>query len=204
MVLSMPQPGTPAPGAGQLASGESAAGSPVAGLSRGYRRCMTPLSGYAAIRALCGAALAGGLLTACGSSVPASLAEPRSRTTTPTVTSAATLSAPPRTAPPSVTDAATVSSPSPSAPPASSSSARATPRPSSPVSTPTPTRTAAPAPSFVNDCVIKGNISSSGERIYHVPGQQNYDDTVITVSKGERWFCTEAEALAAGWRRAKR
>jgi micrococcal nuclease len=53
--------------------------------------------------------------------------------------------------------------------------------------------------------VIKGNISrSSGENIYHVPGQENYEDTVINESAGERWFCTEAEAVAAGWRKAKR
>jgi len=55
------------------------------------------------------------------------------------------------------------------------------------------------------DCNIKGNISvSSGEKIYHVPGQQNYPDTVITEAKGESWFCSEAEALAAGWRKALR
>lgn len=53
------------------------------------------------------------------------------------------------------------------------------------------------------DCVIKGNISSSG-RIYHMPGQENYADTRIDTSRGERWFCTEAEAQAAGWRRARR
>ena len=52
-------------------------------------------------------------------------------------------------------------------------------------------------------CVIKGNISSSGERIYHVPGQRYYDKTLIHLSKGERWFCTEQEAVAAGWRKAK-
>jgi hypothetical protein len=52
-------------------------------------------------------------------------------------------------------------------------------------------------------CVIKGNISSSGERIYHLPGQRYYDKTVISWSKGERWFCTEQEAVAAGWRKAK-
>ena len=28
--------------------------------------------------------------------------------------------------------------------------------------------------------------------------------TRINTSKGERWFCTESEARAAGWRRAKR
>jgi len=53
-------------------------------------------------------------------------------------------------------------------------------------------------------CAIKGNISSSsGERIYHVPGQRYYDKTIINWSKGERWFCTEQEAVRAGWRKAK-
>jgi hypothetical protein len=28
-------------------------------------------------------------------------------------------------------------------------------------------------------------------RIYHVPGQRYYDKTLINLSKGERWFCTE-------------
>jgi len=54
------------------------------------------------------------------------------------------------------------------------------------------------------DCVIKGNISSSGERIYHMPGQQHYAATKITEAKGERWFCSEVEAQAAGWRKSKR
>jgi endonuclease YncB( thermonuclease family) len=54
------------------------------------------------------------------------------------------------------------------------------------------------------NCVIKGNISSSGERIYHMPGQQHYAATKITESKGEHWFCSEAEAQAAGWRKSKR
>jgi endonuclease YncB( thermonuclease family) len=53
-------------------------------------------------------------------------------------------------------------------------------------------------------CRIKGNISSRGERTYHVPGGQFYDRTRIDASKGERWFCTEAEARAAGWGRSKR
>jgi endonuclease YncB( thermonuclease family) len=52
-------------------------------------------------------------------------------------------------------------------------------------------------------CVIKGNISSGGERIYHVPGQRYYDKTQIDASKGERWFCTEQEAVGAGWRKSK-
>ena len=43
--------------------------------------------------------------------------------------------------------------------------------------------------------MIKGIISSSGERIYHVPGQRYYDKTRINWSKRERWFCTEQEAV---------
>jgi hypothetical protein len=51
--------------------------------------------------------------------------------------------------------------------------------------------------------VIKGNISSGDEKIYHVPGQQSYDETSINEARGERWFCTEADAVAAGWRKSK-
>jgi len=53
--------------------------------------------------------------------------------------------------------------------------------------------------------VIKGNISATtGEKIYHVPGGEFYDKTVIDEATGERWFCTEQEAIEAGWRRSKR
>jgi len=53
-------------------------------------------------------------------------------------------------------------------------------------------------------CDIKGNVSiNSGERIYHVPGQTYYDDTIINSQYGERWFCSEAEARKAGWRRSR-
>ena len=50
-------------------------------------------------------------------------------------------------------------------------------------------------------CRIKGNISSSGH-IYHMPGQRFYERTQINPSKGERWFCSEADAVSAGWRKA--
>jgi hypothetical protein len=53
-------------------------------------------------------------------------------------------------------------------------------------------------------CLIKGNISKSGERIYHVPGGKFYDRTKINPGAGERWFCSEEEATAAGWRRSMR
>ena len=54
-----------------------------------------------------------------------------------------------------------------------------------------------------SNCQIKGNISSSGEKIYHVPGQQYYNKTQIDGSKGEKWFCDESEAVNAGWRKSK-
>mgnify|MGYP006273720205 CR=1 FL=1 len=50
-------------------------------------------------------------------------------------------------------------------------------------------------------CPIKGNISQDGDRIYHTPwGSQWYGRTRISPGKGERWFCSEREALDAGWR----
>ena len=49
-------------------------------------------------------------------------------------------------------------------------------------------------------CPIKGNINAKGERIYHAPWSISYAATRIDPSKGERWFCSEAEAKAAGWR----
>ena len=64
-------------------------------------------------------------------------------------------------------------------------------------------RRAAPAAPNPASCRIKGNIGASG-RIYHVPGGKHYDRTRIDESRGERWFCSEAEARAAGWRRSQK
>ncbi|WP_299862167.1 thermonuclease family protein [uncultured Roseobacter sp.] len=53
-------------------------------------------------------------------------------------------------------------------------------------------------------CPVKGNISSQGSRIYHVPGQRDYERTGIRTERGERWFCSASAARLAGWRAAKR
>jgi endonuclease YncB( thermonuclease family) len=53
-------------------------------------------------------------------------------------------------------------------------------------------------------CVLKGNINAKGNRIFHAPGQRDYMATVIDAASGERWFCTAAEAVAAGWTAAAR
>ena len=52
-------------------------------------------------------------------------------------------------------------------------------------------------------CDIKGNIDMDDEKIYHLPGSEWYDGTIINTSKGERWFCTTDEAEDNGWRAAK-
>jgi hypothetical protein len=49
-------------------------------------------------------------------------------------------------------------------------------------------------------CAIKGNINSKGEKIYHIPGSRDYERTQINTASGEKMFCSEAEAKAAGWR----
>jgi len=48
-------------------------------------------------------------------------------------------------------------------------------------------------------CAIKGNITSRG-RIYHMPWSSWYSRVKIEEAQGERWFCTESEAVTAGWR----
>ena len=54
------------------------------------------------------------------------------------------------------------------------------------------------------ECDIKGNISkATGERIYHLPGGTYYAATTISQMKGERWFCSEEQARAAGWRKSR-
>ena len=58
----------------------------------------------------------------------------------------------------------------------------------------------APSP----ECVIKGNVNRKGERIYHLPEQLNYAKINMVKGLGERWSCAEAEADAAGWRKANR
>lgn len=59
-------------------------------------------------------------------------------------------------------------------------------------------------PTKLSGCTIKGNISAGGERIYHLPGTRDYERTRINDRAGERMFCSEDEAKAAGWRSAQR
>ena len=55
---------------------------------------------------------------------------------------------------------------------------------------------------IIAGCNIKGNINSEGEKIYHLPNCQSYFQTKIDENRGEKWFCSEGEALDAGWKKA--
>ena len=55
-------------------------------------------------------------------------------------------------------------------------------------------------------CTIKGNVSASG-KVYHMPWNTWYDKVKMEprrdgLAGGKRWFCSEQEAMAAGWRPA--
>src|SRR5262245_26469318 len=63
---------------------------------------------------------------------------------------------------------------------------------------PGPARTQG-APEAPAGYTIKGNVTRNG-KIYHMPSSPWYAQIRIAPDKGKRWFCTEAEAIAAGWR----
>ena len=52
--------------------------------------------------------------------------------------------------------------------------------------------------SAAEKCRIKGDIRA-GKRRYHIPDGAGYAQVSIEKAKGERWFCSEIEAVRAGW-----
>jgi len=52
-------------------------------------------------------------------------------------------------------------------------------------------------------CVIKGNLDKSDKRWYHLSSFRHYEQTVVNLNKGDRWFCSEEEAQRAGFERAR-
>lgn len=49
------------------------------------------------------------------------------------------------------------------------------------------------------ECIIKGNVNIAGEHLYFLPTCPNYSQIKINEHLGEQYFCTEAEAQAAGF-----
>jgi endonuclease YncB( thermonuclease family) len=54
---------------------------------------------------------------------------------------------------------------------------------------------------WVRTCNVKGALGPAGERIYYVPTDQGYREIAIDPATGERSFCSDEEARAAGWTR---
>jgi len=55
-----------------------------------------------------------------------------------------------------------------------------------------------------SDCFIKGNYrDADNTRIYHLPVCYNYDKISIRPGTSDRWFCTETEAVSAGFTKSK-
>lgn len=53
-------------------------------------------------------------------------------------------------------------------------------------------------------CNIKGNIGKHDRvKYYHLPNCAEYNRTVVELHLGEQWFCTENEAIKAGYKKAK-
>ncbi len=52
-------------------------------------------------------------------------------------------------------------------------------------------------------CPIKGNVKG-GRRLYVLPWSQDYERVRVSRSRGERWFCSEGDAQAAGWKPSER
>ncbi len=52
-------------------------------------------------------------------------------------------------------------------------------------------------------CPIKGQITSSA-RVYVLPWSPDYERARVQTTRGERWFCSEQEAVAAGFKSAQR
>ncbi len=52
-------------------------------------------------------------------------------------------------------------------------------------------------------CPIKGTVTSAG-KLYVLPWSSEYAKATVRPQRGERWFCSEGEAQAAGWRSSDR
>lgn len=55
----------------------------------------------------------------------------------------------------------------------------------------------------MDEPLIKGNINNKGEKFYYLPTSKNYDKIKMNPSRGDKYFYSEADAVAAGFLPAK-
>ena len=53
-------------------------------------------------------------------------------------------------------------------------------------------------------CVVKGVITEDDQKIFYVPSDEIYNEVTINPDKGEKMFCSDDEAILAGWYRFPR
>ncbi len=53
-------------------------------------------------------------------------------------------------------------------------------------------------------CVVKGTVSTEEQKIFYIPSDEEYDGIAIDPERGERMFCSDDEAILAGWTRFPR
>ena len=52
-------------------------------------------------------------------------------------------------------------------------------------------------------CLVKGNLDRLDKRRYHLPHFRHYPQVVVNYQTGDRWFCSEKEAIEAGFTKAR-
>lgn len=57
-------------------------------------------------------------------------------------------------------------------------------------------------PQVVPCIEVKANIDAQGRKLYHLPGMRNYNQVVISPEKGEAVYCSEQDAIDAGFVKA--
>ena len=50
-------------------------------------------------------------------------------------------------------------------------------------------------------CPIKGQVFRKSGKVYMLPWSPDYDRARVDKTQGERWFCSESEAVSAGWKK---
>jgi len=60
------------------------------------------------------------------------------------------------------------------------------------------------APEPKTGCLIKGNLDKNDHRWYHLPEFRHYQTTKVNLLSGDQWFCTEQEAIEAGFEKARK
>lgn len=59
------------------------------------------------------------------------------------------------------------------------------------------------APDPQKGCLIKGNHTRLDQPSYVLPQSRHYSQTVVNFDSDDRWFCTEEDAIQAGFKKAR-